>query len=377
MMAGERGMLRFRSRSGAALRAAAIATCAVVVAAPAVAVAAEERTVVFSLALNESPLDRCGGLKSLEGAVEERLRRVVFTGEDSSDITFAIAAERGDGTDASWRAQIVERNRAGEALGRRDVPLPLADCSKALDTLAVVLAIMIGPPRMTTDPPRRAEPAEPPPSNDVSPSPSPPESAADRPSPPTARPSPSHPSPELRWSASPLAGVTGGTGVLPGVAWGIEAGVLVHPPIHRLSAIARATYWPGQATPTRPPAEVNRIGAALLGCYELIRATASATPLTWTACAGGDVSRIEAESSGLTTARKSSLSAALLGEIRIGYRSPVPGNVVVEPFLAVQASAVVRRDRFTYRDAAGRERTLLQPAPGAVQGTFGVAVHFL
>ena len=113
---------------------------------------------MFSLSIDESPLDRCGGEPALARAVEERLQRSVFTSDDSSDITIAVTSEKADGTDDAWRAHIVAKDRADAELGRRDVPVPTNDCPKALDTLAVVLAIMIGPPRTTTDPPWHPEP---------------------------------------------------------------------------------------------------------------------------------------------------------------------------------------------------------------------------
>lgn len=326
--------------------------------------AAVERPVVFSLSIDESPLDRCGGEKALAGAVEARLHRSVFTGADVSDITIAVTSEPSAKTEESWRAQIVAKDRADAELGRRVVPLPTNDCPKALDTLAVVLAIMIGPARTTTDPPYHAEPEpEPEPELEVAPPP------ADRKRPKRRPPVPPEP---LRWAASPVAGVTGGTGILPGVSFGAEAGALVRPPVRRLAMIARAAYWFEVTTPTLPPAGVDRFAVAILGCYELIRAGDFGT----LGCLGAEASRIEARSSNLTVPSESSIAAAVLGEARLGYRLAVRNRVVVEPYLAPQVSAVIRRDRFTYRDPSGRERTLLLPAPAAFQASFGVAVHF-
>ncbi|MBX3212714.1 MAG: hypothetical protein KF850_11820 [Labilithrix sp.] len=365
-------MRRTRSRTRPPL-AVAIAAALAVSATPA---GAEERPIVFSVALGESPLDRCGGGVALTREVEERLRRPVFADEDAADIAFAIAARRADGELDSWRAEIVERDRAGAELGRRDVPLPAADCPRALDTLAVVLAIMIGPARVTTEPPWRAEP---------SPVPSPAPTRVDRPREPP-RPSlrggaaatPPEPPEPLRWRMSPLAGVVGGTGVLPSAAWAVEAGALVRPPVRRFALIARAAYWPPGRLQAPAQAEVDRVGGAALGCLELYRlGSLAAGSVAFGGCAGADAGVITARSANLTTSSKSSWIVGVLAEARLGYRLALRHGVAVEPYLAPQLSALLRRDRFTYRDAAGRERTLLFPAPASFQAGFGVIVHFL
>jgi hypothetical protein len=336
--------------------------------APATAWGVEERPVLFSLALDDTPLERCGGSAALAGAVEERLQRPAFTSAASADIAFAIHASQ-RGVETSWSAEIVEHDRSGVELGRRDVPLPTADCVKARDTLAVVLAIMIGPARTTTDPPWEAEPMPSP--ELVAPTPPPP-----LPTPPAdRRPTPKGGTPPepLRWRVSSLAGFAVGSGVLPGAAWGAEIGVLVRPPIRRLSILGRASYWPDRTTPTQPPAEIDRIGGALLGCYDLVR---SGSFLTM-GCAGADLSRIHARSADLTRSSESSALLAVLGEVRFGYRVVVGDSIALEPFIAPQISVLFVRDRYTYRDPTGRERILLLPAPIAFQGGFGVAVHFL
>lgn len=322
-----------------------------------------ERDVLFTLKVDSSPLEACGGEARLAGAVEERVHRSVFVDDaEEADITIAIAPEPDVGTETSWRALIIEKDRAGTELGRREVPLPKADCSKALDTLAVVLAIMLGSSRTTTDPPHRHEviveepKVEPP-----------------HPPPPPRRVVHVPPPPPPRWMAGPVAGVVAGTGILPGLSWGVEAGVFVQPPVRRLSLFGRAAYWPQQTTGTTPPADVDRLGGAVLGCFELVRSGG----LGLDACSGADVSRLKTRSVDLTRASETSVLVAVLGEARLGYRLAVRGNVSLEPVIAAQITALLRRDRFTYRDVTGRERTLLEPAPAAFQASFGVAVHFL
>lgn len=323
----------------------------------------ELRDVQFSLVARgadetHEPLAECGGEAAIELAVEQRVRRRVFFTPELSDITLTIAFAA-DGT----RAIIVESTRVGVELGRRDVPLPPNDCARSLETIAVVLAIMIGPERKTTEPPPGV-PAEL----------SPPE----QPPPPQKKETPRPPHEKrtheaAHWTAAPLADVMVGTGVMPGVAWGIDVGVVIGTPVRRLFAIARAELWPVQYTPTRPTAEVTRMGGAVLGCAELVRAGATGLSL----CGGFDAGRLATESTSFSRTSNATAVLGVLAEARFGYRFGRPlGPFVAEPVLAAQVSAILRRDRFTYRDEAGRELTLLKPAPLAIQGSFGVALHF-
>jgi hypothetical protein len=252
---------------------------------------------------------------------------------------------------------IVERDRTDAELGRREVPLPSGECAKALDTLAVVLAIMIGPERKTFEPPPNAVEAPP-----VEPPPTPPRKR-EEPAPPKPKKSP-----PAHWAIAPVAEVAVGTGVLPGVAWAIQGSAVITTPVRRLHAIARAEYWPVQYTPTRPTAEVTRFGGALLGCARLVSELSL--------CGGFDAGRLATESASFTRSSNATAVVGVLAEARFGYRFAGPGGTSVEPILAAQISAIVRRDRFTYRDEAGRELTLLRPAPLAIQASIGVAVHF-
>lgn len=331
-----------------------------------------ERPVRFSLAASESPLDACGGADALARWVDERLRRSVFTHDGTSDVTIAIAPEPEASDSAEWRARIVATDRAGVELGRREVPLPSADCAKAIETLAVVLAIMIGPPRTTTEPLPGPAPAEGPVPPSTAPAPAPAQPPAPRRERASDAAPSSRPTVAARWTASPLVEIAGGTGILPGVAWGIGAGAIVRPPVDRVSFLPRMAYWPPHATGTQPPADVDRVGGALLGCYDLLRGP----NLTLAGCGGVDVGRVQARSEDLTQTAKSSLILGALGEIRLGHRIELGPGVTLEPGIAGQASSVLRRDRFTYRGLAGQELTLLLPAPVAWQTSVGAAVHF-
>ncbi|MEA2748196.1 MAG: hypothetical protein QOI41_2339 [Myxococcales bacterium] len=324
----------------------------------------------FALALAAaSPLDACGGAPALSDAVDVRLHRSAFTAADDADMTLSVEV------DAAWRAHIVEKDRAGVELGRRDVPLSTGDCAKSLDTLAVVLAIIIGPPRNVANAPdatppvapvvvpeRRAVVGQPPPT----------------PLPPAAPPASPGPSPlasfddARRWRASPVVEMVGGTGVLPHLSFGVQGGIMVRPPVRPLFFVARGSYWPARSTETAAAAKVDRAGAALLSCVSLLRHV----PTSLSACGGLDGGLLHSTSIALTRTSETAVFFDAFVEARVGYRIPGAGDFIIEPLFAAQIAAVLRRDRFTFRDRDGRELTLLQPAPAAFQASIGVAVHF-
>jgi hypothetical protein len=292
----------------------------------------------------------------------------VFADRGEADLVMTVELDaavvgggdpRPDAVAGEVTARIVERDRAGTELGRREVPLPVRDCPKARETLAVVLAIMVGPPRtIPLDPPPQTPPPQPPAG---------PRRPGRAPVPPTP------PEPPRRWSAGPLAEVTVGSGILPRAAFGLQLGALVRPPSRAFSLLARAHYGLPRSTGVAPGGDIDRLSGTLLGCYAL----SPEGPVSAGLCAGFDGGRLRARSTALT--RTSSTAPLLDGvvEARFGYRVRAGDAWSFEPVVAAQGAVLLRRDRFTYRDGDGRELTLLQPAPVAFQASFGVAVHFL
>lgn len=326
---------------------------------------ADEVPVTFSLALTNggerASLDECGGRAALEKAVEERLHRSVFAPAEQADIAFDVTLEAAQGS--SFTAHIVEHEREGAELGRRDVTIEAARCEKGIDTLAVVLAIMVGSPRTKEVP---------------APTPTPPQPPPPPPPPPSTPPPPSPPPPPLppRWDVAPSAEMVFGTGVLPDAALGFQLGVVVGTPLERLSFLARAHYWLPKSTGTSASAQVDRLGGSIAGCYGLVRTGMA----TLHSCLGFDAGRLHTSSIDLTRESESGAVIDVFAEARFGYRFPTSANgrgLVFEPVIGVQLAGILRRDRFTYRDRTLQERTLLQPAPVAFQASFGLAVHFL
>ncbi|AKU98862.1 hypothetical protein AKJ09_05526 [Labilithrix luteola] len=328
--------------------------------------AGNEHPVRFALTLEGegNPLESCGGAQAVRDAVEHRLRRTVFTDAASADRYFVVGGSRPTfGVD--WTTRIVELDRHDQEVGRREVVVPGDECAKAVEAVAVVLSITIGPPRMVPGPVPGTERPSPP-------SPPPPPVVREEPRGFIGPPPPPVPAaPPHRWEAIPLLELEGGSGIQPGVSWGVGLGVQVRPPVPRVSLLARAQYWPNKSNHGTPEAEFDRLTGVLLGCYDVYRAG----QLTLATCAGGEVGRLHADVPRVTRSSDQVLLVNLVGEVRLGYVFG-RGPILVEPLVAANVAAVLQRDLFTFRNRDGQEATLLQPAPIAVQGAVGVAVHF-
>ncbi len=316
----------------------------------------KRRPVRFALELADGgALETCGGALALANDVESRVGRDVFA--DDADITFALTFE---GSGAERRARIVQRGRDGSDLGERIVPAPEGDgCEKTRDTIAVVLAILVGPLREVEviEEPPPPPPAPPPPRRPT----------------PRAKPPPPAETATPPWTLTPSAEVVFGTGILPGFGWGVQGSFGAKlPGTLRLSIVARAYYWPDRTTGTRPTSEVDRLGGALLACRDVL----TTERFGLNGCLGADGARLHARSSDLTRGSETGYLVDVLAEATLGYRLVRTKTLLVEPRVSAQIAALVRRDRFLYRDYTGQSRILLEPAPAAFQGSVGVAVHF-
>jgi len=327
-----------------------------------------ERIARFALVQREpsAALDACGGATALKSAVERRLDRLVFTDEGAADSILSLSIAPLD-REPRWQAEIVERDRSGTEVGHRELVIDAEGCEQGIDTLSVVLAIMIGPPRKVVGRP----PA------DASSTPAP-EQPRHAPAPPSARARrrteqplpPSGP----RWTAAPGAAIAAGSGILPGISWGVEAGVVVHPASRRFSVIARGQIWPVRSTGTDPEGSLDRLSVALLGCYAVTRIDATAFSL----CAGLDAGRLHMSAprrfEGPREVSRLLLDVPIEG--RIGVELWSRGSVRLEPILAAQAAVLLSRDRFTYLNVANQQVTLHRAAAVGAQATLGLVVHF-
>ncbi len=375
-------MARMPSKATPLLAAVALVLLAVESRAepPALPVAVE-REARFSLVVPESAqaVHRCGGPEVLREVVERRLRRAVFVPE-GADRSLSLMVD--DLSGRKWRARIVETDRAGEPQGERTVTIDAPDCDRGRDALGVLLAIMIGPPRMVATPPPPAPPPPPPPAPPPPPPPPPrhPPPAANPPLPvapraPVRSPPAASARPPARWQLVPSVDVLGGTGVLPHVAVGFQGGLAVHFPTHAGAApwlVVRGAYWPRRSTETLPEGRVDRLSFAALACWGF----GSGAPRL-ALCTGVDAGRLTAtapELSGDRLFARAHLAVPVEGQFGLGpYRW---GALGLEPRLTAQLATPLVRDRFTYDDAAKRETTLHQAAPVTFQTSAGIAAHF-
>jgi len=330
-----------------------------------------EHVARFALVLGEprAALETCGGLAMLEEGVERRLERDALTSEDTADGSLVVTIDPRPGS--QWQVHIVERDASGAETGQRDVLIDAEDCAKGVETLAVVLAIMIGPPRSLPGPPPGLPP--PPPPAPVEKSEPPPARPRAPEAPPAAKAEAARPA--ARWSASPVVGLSAGSGILPGISWGIEGGVLVHPPLHRISFIARAEVWPSRAAGTQPEVRLDRLSLSLLACHRTVRRSAATLDL----CTGVDGGWLEASAPAIRGVSRSATRALVDVplEARLAFAVLRPSRRIrIEPFAAAQLAVLVLRDRFVVRDRLDREVTLHRSAPIALTATLGLAVHF-
>lgn len=322
---------------------------------------------VESRGVEDALLGACGGEEAVKASVEKRLGRRVFTDRESADSTLVVGIERAP-SGSDWHAHISEQDRSGRDLGHRHVAVHAEECAKGVEAIAVILAIMIGPPRVV---PAAVTPTTTPPA--------PPPRATEPPY--TAQPTPL-PKDELPrrepWRFAPVAEISAGSGVLPGLSWGVNGGVFVEPPFrHLVFFMLRGHYAPPRSTGTEPDAHFDRLSATFFGCHEFLQNQSHGRPLALAGCAGVELGRLHGEAPSLSIGAKSSLLLDLPVEGRLSFPLHPSRHLSLEPVVFAQAAAILRRDRFTYQDRAGVERTLHRAAPVAVQGGIGLAVHFL
>jgi len=333
-----------------------------------------ERVARFALVLNEprATLGECGGSAALQASVERRLAREVFIDEAVADASLVISVDRI--SEALWQAHISERDRTGTEVGHREVAIDADDCGKGIETLAIILAIMVGPPRMVAEPPPSALAPEPAPAPTKASEPAPAPTKASEPAPVPAIQKPAVPL-RPRWSFAPAAAMLAGSGVLPAVSWGVEGGVAVYPPVDRISFIARAQLWPSRNAGTTPEVELGRFSAGVLACRRMVEVDTASLALC-TGLSGGWLSAsapsISSSSRG-TTRPLVDVPLEARGSVDLGSFAR---GVRFEAVLAAQLAVLLQRDQFTFENRMGREVPLHRPAPVAFASSLGLAVHF-
>jgi hypothetical protein len=325
-----------------------------------------EHVARFALSLSgpDAPLDECGGTRGVEAAVEQRLHRQTFTDPATADVMLIVGLEARPGT-REWSVNIVERDQSGTELGHRDVAIRADDCARGLETLAVLLAIMVGSPRLIPTPVAVPQP-------EPEPEPVPP-AALLAPHMRTVDAAPRRAS-VARWTASPLTELSFGAGVLPAISWGLGAGVAIEPPVHNLFFLARAKYWPSQSTNGRPEGRFDELSGTLLVCRAL-RGTGG--PSSFSLCAGIDAGFIHAQATDLDGPASGDRAIVEVPvEARLALHFGRGSSLALEPFAAAQVAASLLRVRFTYDDRAHHEVTLHEVSPLTAEGSIGLGVRF-
>ena len=311
----------------------------------------------FGLVADSGALERCGGRDALATALVAQLGRDALAPPSAADVVFYV--EPGEGEPGSGHVRILSKTVEGAVLGERELPFSEGDCARSLERLAVVLAVLIG-----SESESAAAPPEGPMPTREKPEPEPFRTA---PSPERVKPTP--PRPRARVDLAPVVEVALGSGILPGGALGAQGGLFVDVLRLPFRALVRVAYWPPVRT---GPAEVDRLGASVLGCARVIRRARLAIEL----CGGFDAARIAADSTTLTHGAQIGvvLDVPLEGRARFAF---APARwLTVEPVFAIQGAWVLRRDRFAYTDLRGQEQVLLRPSAAAVQASAGVELSF-
>jgi len=104
---------------------------------------------------------------AIERAVERRLRRRVFAGNESPDLHIDVALARE--SDGAWSARLVLRGRSGAELGARELQTQAAHCSALDDALVLVVALLVDSPEARAQAGAASEPTAPAPSEAAQP----------------------------------------------------------------------------------------------------------------------------------------------------------------------------------------------------------------
>jgi hypothetical protein len=99
--------------------------------------------------------ESCIGTTELAQAVEQRLRRQVFTSAARADVSVEGRVQPREGH-TGWRAVVVVSDAEGTILGERVLDTEQADCSALNEPLGFVIAVMIDPDAALQDAPAAA-----------------------------------------------------------------------------------------------------------------------------------------------------------------------------------------------------------------------------
>jgi hypothetical protein len=293
----------------------------------------------------------CGGAPAMARAVEERLGRRAIVSPTLADLSIEARAER-SGHPPLWHAVVVLRSADGKVLGERELGSAADDCSELRSAVAIAAALMIDPEgalhrkQPPSPEPPAAQPAPPPQAavTTVAPAAPPPQIVVQRVEVPVPVPMPS---PPPSWRVEPSASFALGFGVLPSVAAGVRAGVVVMPP--RMWALeAYGVAWGNQTAFAEQGAQV-RFSVTEAGLAVCPVRLGRETRPTLSVCGGAEVAVVESESQGFQSSKTS---------VDPSVRAVVPGNLSFPILHGVavrvggEVGLALMRDQFVYDDAS-------------------------
>ncbi|HWA72703.1 MAG TPA: hypothetical protein VG937_10220 [Polyangiaceae bacterium] len=300
-----------------------------------------------------SAAEHCIDARTLTRSVETRLARRAFA--DTAPLRLRVALDR---RGPNWIAELSLSDSAGP-LGERSLSTGAAHCSALDDSLALVVALLVGTP------PERVEPAAAAPTvpaHAATPSAAPKTTQAAT---PLFLPADTW-APRAPWQFSGRAGGSLLFFALPGVAYGPSLGVAARPPSGPWLRLNADWVLPkeGESGDGVHGVRVSSERLGLLVCGLSL----GAGSLEWQFCAGQRVGRVTAEGLGFdysARVRRLYFAATLGGELtlHLANRWYLPVGLFAEIPLT--------RDQFVARDASEPLHRI-----GAVAGVLSAAIEF-
>ncbi|MCC6527634.1 MAG: hypothetical protein IT373_33620 [Polyangiaceae bacterium] len=302
--------------------------------------------------------ESCIGSSELARAVEKLLGRSVFVSAAQADVAVEGHVEP-VAAPAGWRAVITMADRSGKPLGSREIPSTDRSCRALDEPVALAVALMIDPDALSGPPP------PPPPPSPVEPKLVPIYVPV-----PGPAPAPPAVDTEPPWHIAGRAGLSVGLGVLPTVAPGLEAALVVEPPWFIALEGTAAAYLP------RP---VERDGAS--ADFVMAHAGVALCPVTrrfggleLSVCAELQLGSLWADGTNGDGSdyAEHQLVVNAASRVRASYRVWGPFSVG----LGFAGAVALVRPPFEAHDAAGRPVELFRLSPLMAVPDLAVGAHF-
>jgi hypothetical protein len=284
------------------------------------------------------------------------LGRSVFVDAGAADVLVEVQVKPRDGA-PGFAANLTLRAQSGNWLGARELQTDSARCSGLDEPLSLVLALMIDIPKDELPPPAEQPADTPPPAPRVLRVPAPP---------PPVRETVSKREP-LRVELGVSGVIT--VGLLPDVALGARASVLVRPPQFWPVEFGALMYRDAEATAADGGSEFEAAGADISVCPLL----GDVGRVRVLGCVLQSLGRLRVSGFGFDENRKHSRFYALFGaRARLSY----PLTSWLAGRLSASAEVPATRDDFYFVDAEGQRHRVFRSALVAGSGELGMELRF-